>query len=201
MPWYFPIKSDNNSRLCDPWEAAEFRVNMKSTPSQMCDSCLPDCNTTMFTASVTAAPFRKCDYKNLGVSKLCSFDTNLSPPIWGQQVLSQYKDELPDGVPTYIANLVSSNKRKFADTRASGVPIFTADTNTRPTYDAYEKDIAMVTFFFESTTALQYQRQLRMTLVGFISQVGGLMGLCLGISFISMIEVVYWFTIRFMRNI
>ena len=167
----------------------------------MCDSCLPDCNTTMFTASVTAAPFRKCDYKNLGVSKLCSFDTNLSPPIWGQQVLSQYKDELPDGVPTYIANLVSSNKRKFADTRASGVPIFTADTNTRPTYDAYEKDIAMVTFFFESTTALQYQRQLRLTLVGFISQVGGLMGLCLGISFISMIEVVYWFTIRFMRNI
>ena len=200
LPWYFPIPKDNSSRLCDPWEAADFRTNMKKTPSMTCDFCLPDCNTTMYTASVTAAPFRKCDYKNLGVSKLCSFDTKLSPPIWGQQVLSQYIDELPTGVPPYISNIVSTNRRNFADAKASGKPVFTAETNNKPTYDAYEKDIAMVTFFFESTTALQYSRELRMTPVGFISQVGGLMGLCLGVSFISLIEMVYWFTIRFLRN-
>ena len=57
-----------------------------------------------------------------------------------------------------------------------------------------------------------------MTTVNFISQVrqrlisitcneanrfkvGGLMGLCLGFSFLSVIEVVYWFTYRMGRNV
>ena len=38
-------------------------------------------------------------------------------------------------------------------------------------YDAYEKDIAAVTFFFESNTAFQFERRNRMTLIDFISQV------------------------------
>ena len=35
--------------------------------------------------------------------------------------------------------------------------------------------------------------------VGFLAQAGGLIGACLGFSFISLVEVVYWFIIRFFR--
>ena len=35
--------------------------------------------------------------------------------------------------------------------------------------------------------------------VGFLAQAGGLIGACLGFSFISLVEIVYWFIIRFCR--
>ena len=54
-----------------------------------------------------------------------------------------------------------------------------------PTYNAYEKDIAMVNFYFDKSSILQYIRQERMTKVDYISQIGGLLGLFMGISFIS----------------
>ena len=90
----------------------------------------------------------------------------------------------------------------FTDTeKVSGKPVFNAKNAASPNYDAYEKDIAMVTFFFESTTAFEYSRDERMTLIQYISQMGGLMGLCTGFSFISAVEIVYWFTIRYFRNL
>ena len=67
-------------------------------------------------------------------------------------------------------------------------------------YLAYKKDIAMVTFFFETSTVFEYSREQRMTLVGYISQMGGLLGLCMGFSLISFVEILYWFTIRLCRN-
>ena len=59
----------------------------------------------------------------------------------------------------------------------------------------------MVTFFFESSTVFEYSREDRMTVIQYISQVGGLMGLCIGFSFISAAELFYWFTIRYIRNL
>ena len=47
----------------------------------------------------------------------------------------------------------------------------------------------------------KFLREARMTPVGFISQVGGLMGLCLGFSLLSFIELVYWFTYRMGKNL
>jgi len=40
-----------------------------------------------------------------------------------------------------------------------------------------------------------------MTVVDYISQMGGLLGLFIGFSFISGIELVYWMTIRMGRNV
>ena len=79
--------------------------------------------------------------------------------------------------------------------------IFPAANKKAPTYDAYEKDIATVTFYFESPTLFEYMKEQRMTLLEFISQMGGLLGLCIGFSFISGIEILYWFIIRFLRNL
>ena len=67
-------------------------------------------------------------------------------------------------------------------------------------YDAYEQDIAMVTFFFESTTAFEFIREPRTTMVDFVSQIGGVLGLCMGFSFVSLVELAYWCTVRMAKN-
>lgn len=173
---------------------------MSGIPFDTCDYCLPDCKGTIYTSSVTAAPFRRCDYKNLGVSFLCNFDANIEPPVWGQNVVDQYLSDIGK-LPDYVQNFVTSNRRKFADPKASGNQIFKKANEDGPDYDAYQKDIAMVTFFFETSTVFEYRRDERMTLVGYISQLGGLLGLFMGFSFISAFEIFYWFIIRFTRNL
>ena len=40
-----------------------------------------------------------------------------------------------------------------------------------------------------------------MRLIDFVSQIGGLFGLCLGFSIISFIELFYWISIRLCRNL
>ena len=63
-------------------------------------------------------------------------------------------------------------------------------------YDAYEKDIAIAHFYFDSSTVFQYYRERRLTLVSLISQIGGVLGLFLGFSLVSFIELIYWFFLR-----
>ena len=46
---------------------------------------------------------------------------------------------------------------------------------------------------------LEYIRVVSLSWVGFLAQAGGLIGACLGFSFISLVEIVYWFIIRFCR--
>ena len=93
---------------------------MDNIPDGQCNYCLPDCSTTLYHATVTAAPFRKCDYKNLGVSYLCNFDTEQSPskpPIWGQQVIDQYLTDLDkssiNDLPNHIKDFVKTNTRLY----------------------------------------------------------------------------------------
>ena len=79
----------------------------------------------------------------------------------------------------------------------SSIKIFDESGEEIPkSYDAYEKDIAMVTFFFETNTVFEFSRDQRLTMVGFISQMGGLLGLWMGFSFISAFEILYWCTLR-----
>ena len=44
---------------------------MNEVSESECEHCLPDCFGTHYEASVTAAPFRRCDYKNFNLSPLC----------------------------------------------------------------------------------------------------------------------------------
>ena len=81
--------------------------------------------------------------------------------------------------------------------KGKGIPIFTAQNEKEPTYNAYDRDIAMVTFFFEAETVIEYVNEERMPVIQFISQIGGLMGLFTGFSFISGMEILYWLIFRF----
>ena len=89
-------------------------------------------------------------------------------------------------------------------------------------YNAYERDIAVVNIFFGKTSVLglpvsltsskklvdelpsflaEFERSPKMTWFDFISSFGGFCGLCLGISFVSVVEIIYWFSIRLCRNL
>ena len=67
------------------------------------------------------------------------------------------------------------------------------------TYDAFDSDIAVLYVYFGQATTTEYIRVVSLSWVGFLAQAGGLIGACLGFSFISLVEVVYWFIIRFCR--
>ena len=73
--------------------------------------------------------------------------------------------------------------------------------NERPTYDAFKKDIAIVNFYFDRGTALQYKRKVRITMEDLISQFGGTLGGFLGVSLLGVAEIIYWFTIRLCLNL
>ena len=116
VPWYLPKNESTNIRLCDPWEARTFLKQMDETPYDTLKHCLPDCSTTVYHGAVTAAPFKKCNMKDLEVSFMCNFDTGLDPPIWGEMVFDQYMKEVKD-LPNYITNQVNSNFRDYIGTR------------------------------------------------------------------------------------
>ena len=86
-------------------------------------------------------------------------------------------------------------------------------------YNAYENDIAIVSLFFGEPTVFgvfniksqnwlfnwrllfsEFERSPKMTWLDFISGFGGICGLCLGISFVSLVEILYWFSIRLCQN-
>ena len=46
----------------------------------------------------------------------------------------------------------------------------------------------------------EFERSPKMTWLDFISGFGGICGLCLGISFVSLVEIAYWFTLRLCNN-
>ena len=97
------------AKMCTPWEAVRFeKIMFKDIPDDQCDFCLPDCSETQYTTSTTVVPFRRCDYKNLGVSYLCDLnDLNLPEPrIWGSQVIEEYSNRGNGELPWFIKEQV-----------------------------------------------------------------------------------------------
>ena len=57
-----------------------------------------------------------------------------------------------------------------------------------------------VTRFHWNFFAPEFERSPKMTWLDFISGFGGICGLCLGISFVSVVEILYWFSIRLCKK-
>ena len=62
-------------------------------------------------------------------------------------------------------------------------------------YDAYEKDIALVEISFRKSTIIQMSRKARMNWIDYFSTVGGLLGLVLGMGIVSIVEIL-WLCLR-----
>ena len=55
--------------------------------------------------------------------------------------------------------------------------------------------------YWDDLCFLEYERRLKMSLVDYISSVGGLFGLFLGFSLLSFLEIVYWLGLNLIRNL
>ena len=205
-PWFFPdIKMP--LPVCNPWEAFDFQTRMKKISNVRCRKCLPDCDGLKIRTSVSAAPFRGCTDKNVGLSSPCLMEMNNNapiqhPPKWGHAVLEEYRSR--GTIPNYIMDAVETNKRSYFVEQGKitdGKELFSLTNDQKQGYDAYEKDIAIVTFFFESSDSFEFLKQSKTSVIEFISQIGGLLGLCMGFSFISVVELIYWLTFKLIRNL
>ena len=205
VPWFLPVIRARHP-ICDPWEAKEFQKQMSLVGNDECKKCLPDCEGIEIRSIVSASPFGPCDEKRVG-SFLCLMGMDNSkgvpdPPKWGQSVLEDYM--LRGTIPHYIMSEVKTNKRSYVsrqDEDTESKEALSAIENSSQGYDAYDKDIAMVTFFFESSNVLEFFRQPKTSVIEFISQFGGLLGLCMGFSFISVVELIYWMTLKLFRSL
>ncbi len=66
-------------------------------------------------------------------------------------------------------------------------------------YNAFEKDIALVNIIYKKSTAVLMGSQNRMTWIDFFATVGGLLGLVLGMGFISFVEL-FWLGLRILSR-
>ena len=67
FPWYFPTYKKSSS-ICSPWETANFTKYFNNVPAGQCADCTPDCEFVIYEPTITAVPFRKCDFRNLGIN-------------------------------------------------------------------------------------------------------------------------------------
>jgi hypothetical protein len=141
---------------------------------------------------ITTIPFRRCDESNLGISRFCSLDDSKlpNPTKFSKQVLDEFKARLPP-LPPYIQNNLETSTRYYGRTLKDAIVFSQMDRE----YDAYEKDIAIVQIYFRKSTVMQIGSQPRMTWTDFMATVGGLMGLVLGMGFVSFIEII-WLCLR-----
>ena len=126
----------------------------------------------------------------------------MNPPIWIKTVGDEFEGEKLD-IPDYV----KPNPLKLSNIRrAVGSPNMLSDLtliqkyNKSKKYDAFEKDIAIVNFYYDQSNVVKFKKTQRITMTGFISQIGGLLGLSIGFSFISLMEIFYFLTFRLCMN-
>jgi len=126
------------------------------------------------------------------MSDFCNIDNINSLPqpyIFAQQVIDEYNLTIKLN-PPYIQNM-ESNIRTVVDNPL--VPnVF---HHIERSYNAYEKDIAVVNVYFDTPTVLKFETKSRMGWIDFLSSVGGLLGLCVGLSIVTLIEL-FWLGLR-----
>lgn len=184
-PWYLPFVQEGHV-LCDPWTTSTFEMYMRSGARQSrCSHCLPDCQRTVYQTKVSTQAFRKCDERNLGMTQFCNMEKFASlpkPQIFGQQVLDEFK--FMNISAGYLKGIVSNVRDYYSREAKRNTFHFVDDI-----HNAYERDIAVLNVYFESPTVLQFFTSPRLTWVDFFSNVGGLLGLCVGLSIVTVIEL------------
>ena len=202
-PWFYPVTNKFVANSCDPWDTKDFQKYFNNLPDNECSHCLPDCTSTVYETRISTAPFRKCDHTNLGVSRLCDFENDdMVPAMWRQQVQDEYFTLMGD-IPNYVASKSPkmSSTRQFVPSQSKLESLALKDYRIRnPTYEAFKNDIAIANFYFDKSTIIRFIRAPRMTWTDYISQIGGILGLAIGFSFLSLIEIIYWICVRLGRR-
>ena len=106
---------------------------------------------------------RGCDSRNLNLSPLCDLKNPTKPSIWAEDIGASYPE-----VPAYIDPALQGLMRRAYPVEMQGNEIiqdlvggntrvllaYNLIQDTTVEYDAFEKDIAVATFYFGRATAL-----------------------------------------------
>ena len=199
VPWYMP--QNGSSPICGPWQTSKFQKIMgRSFSANHTESgCLPDCHSIKYSYALSMAKFRRCDQRNLNYSPLCTLVPKFSPVPWQKSIRDIY--ESVENIPSYVEELDYVEREYYPSSLAKEREIMESYTyeGYKQTYNSFEQDIAILYVYFGQPTTTEYIRVVSLSWVGFLAQAGGLIGACLGFSFISLVEIVYWFIIRFCR--
>ena len=214
-PWFYPVPNEKVGKMCNPWNMLKFvDILENDIPEKECDHCLPECSTTVYKTTASYAQFQQCDHTNTGTNSLCDMvNGDFNPAPWTYLTQIEYKNALPnESLPWYLETdatklmEIEGQIRKFTDQRrkifdptTKNSALFKSDLEQHPTYNAFEKDIGIVNIFFGNSYSTQYVKKNRLTWFDFLSQVGGAIGLAMGISIVTVVEIFYWFTIRLLR--
>ena len=181
IPWFYPRENITLYEICDPWTTWMFQEELKMVADNVtgCRDCLRDCSSTKYRSSISSAPFRKCDQTNIGVSPLCDLTEEdprmmmMNPPIWKHEVRGEYEKFNGGDIPDFFENQpgVLSNLRHYAPNHEVENLVLRAHREKQLTYNAFERDITLVNFYFPESKVIQFKTDLRMTPIDFISSV------------------------------
>ena len=134
---------------------------------------------------------------------LCALvDGPMNPAPWMSTAQNEFINA-NQTVPWYLdteATDIESSRKQFPNQRKQiANNMFPSQSTEQPFYDAYKKDIGILNIFFSQKKILKYVTKNRMSNFDFLSKIGGSLGLAMGISIISVIEVVYWFAFRLFK--
>ena len=108
---------------------------------------------------------------------------------------------------TNLLNAINKTS-KFSDKRSrldvlddDGSEIFISELKKNPMYDAFQKDIGIINVYFSDNKITRYITKNRKTTVDFMYEIGGSLGLVMGISVISVVEIIYWIAYRLFTTI
>ena len=212
IPWFYPTQDKDAVKMCNPWNTLKFRkIVSENIPRDQCNYCLPECTTTVYSTASSYAALQKCDHTNTGTNRLCNMmKGTLNPAPWTYLAQQEYEkaspnESLPWYLQTDLAELDEMNstfakfpdqRRKISDPKIEQSALFTSELKKNPTYNAFEKDIGFVNIFFGKEYSTRYIKKNRLSGFDILSQVGGSIGLAMGVSLISVVEFIYWFAYR-----
>lgn len=180
--WSLPIIY--RDPICDDYTNNMFKNAFKNiNVGKSCQHCLPDCSTIKYSHFVTTEKFRPCDEKNFGVSPFCKLKdlhNSTFPSHWLDQTMRQL------GYEKFKDKFQMSAQRNYGNPYSWGQTV----------YDSFADDIAVVSFFYPSQRCMKIFKQASQTWAGYFATVGGASGLLIGVSAISLFELI-WTFVRF----
>lgn len=194
VPWNLPML--DNTSFCTPKNGDLFKKLLDNTDQLQdlqIEKCLSSCESQSYKVAISSAPFRRCDQHNMGISFFCN-PMYPKPQKWSSSAIKSYNKTMNGSIPEYIENNLQEPIRTYGQDM-----IFEGLEPEQ--YNAYEEDIALVTFYFANQVTTEITITPKMNFLDYVSQVGGLLGLFLGCSVVSIFEIIYWFTIGYWKKI